>query len=78
MKFWITLLPCLCVNACAFLPATSTSCMVNPTENSKICTITDSSQNLTTRTIEKAGKLFVSTCSNGACSEFKEMPNLSK
>ncbi len=58
---------------CSMISGLSNSCVENKADNSKICTIIDTNQNITTRSIEKDRKLFISTCSNGYCSEFKEI-----
>lgn len=59
--------------ACSVITGISNACNENPADGTRICTSVDTSQNITTRTIERDHKLFVSTCSNGNCSEYKEI-----
>lgn len=58
---------------CSVITGISNSCVENKTDGSRMCTSVDTSQNITTRTIEREHKLFISTCSNGNCNEFKEI-----
>ena len=61
------------VSGCTLVNAISNPCVENKADGSRICTFDDSTQNITTRTIERDHKMFVSTCSNGYCTEFKEI-----
>ncbi len=61
------------LSGCSIITGLSNSCMENKVDGSRICTLIDTNQNITTRTIERDHKLFVSTCSNGNCTEFKEV-----
>ena len=61
------------LSGCSLITGLSNSCVENKTDGSRICTIIDSNQNITTRTIERDHKLFISTCSNGTCTDFKEV-----
>ncbi|PRC92392.1 hypothetical protein [Solimicrobium silvestre] len=61
------------LSGCSLISGLSNSCMENKTDGSKICTMIDSNQNITTRSIERDHRLFISTCSNGNCTEFKEV-----
>lgn len=75
----IFLLPVLTIimsaqlSSCSYISGLSNSCMENKIDGSRICTMIDSNQNITTRSIEREHKLFISTCSNGSCTEFKEV-----
>jgi hypothetical protein len=55
------------------LAGLSNSCVENKDDGTRMCTMIDTNQNITTRTIERDHKLFVSTCSNGNCTEYKEI-----
>jgi len=61
------------LTGCSLVTGLSNSCMENKTDGSRMCTMIDSNQNITTRSIERNNKLFISTCSNGNCTEFKEV-----
>ena len=61
------------VSGCSIITGLSNSCVENKTDGSRMCTMLDTNQNITTRTIERNQKLFVSTCSNGNCTEYKEI-----
>jgi hypothetical protein len=47
---------------------------ITQADESKICSITNPAIGLTTRTIERGDKLFVSTCQMSQCSPFEEIP----
>jgi len=61
------------LSGCSLISGLSNSCVENKADGSRMCTLIDNNQNVTTRTIERDHKLFVSTCSNGNCSDFKEV-----
>ncbi len=61
------------LSACGVMNIINNPCTENKADGSRICSFEDGSQNLTTRTIERDHKMFVSTCSNGYCTEFKEI-----
>lgn len=61
------------LSGCSLITGISNSCVENKVDGSRMCTIADNNQNITTRTIERDHKLFISTCSNGNCTEFKEV-----
>jgi len=63
------------LSGCSLISGLSNSCVENKTDGSRMCTLIDNNQNITTRTIERDHKLFVSTCSNGNCTDFKEIGN---
>ena len=69
----VTMISAVLVCGCSLLNGLSNSCIDNKSDGSRICTMIDSNQNVTTRTIERNQKLFISTCSNGNCTEFKEV-----
>ena len=60
-------------SACSVVTGISNSCNENKADGTRMCTTIDSTQNVTTRTIERNQKLFVSTCSNGNCTDYKEV-----
>ena len=68
-----TIIATAILSGCAVVNAISNPCVENKADGTRICTIDDSNQNVTTRTIERDHKIFVSTCSNGYCTEFKEI-----
>ncbi|MET3106623.1 aspartyl/asparaginyl beta-hydroxylase (cupin superfamily) [Oxalobacteraceae bacterium GrIS 2.11] len=70
---YISIVAVALLSGCSLISGLSNSCVENKTDGSRICTLQDSNQNITTRTIERDNKLFISTCSNGQCSEFKEV-----
>jgi hypothetical protein len=53
--------------------AQTTTC-ITQADDSKICSITSPAIGLTTRTVERGDKLFVSTCQMSQCSPFEEIP----
>jgi hypothetical protein len=63
----------LLLSGCSLISGLSNSCVENKVDGSRMCTMIDTNQNVTTRTIERDHKLFVSTCSNGNCTEYKEV-----
>jgi len=63
----------LLVSGCSVITGVANSCSENKADGTRMCTTIDSSQNITTRSIERNRKLFVSTCSNGNCTEYKEV-----
>lgn len=69
----LTVITSALLSSCSYISGLSNSCMENKTDGSRICTMIDSNQNITTRSIERDHKLFISTCSNGSCTEFKEV-----
>ena len=73
MKYAIVAASVLLVTACSVITGVSNSCSENKLDGTRMCTTIDSSQNITTRSIERNHKLFVSTCSNGNCTEYKEI-----
>lgn len=72
MKFTLLITASL-LGGCSAITGLSNSCIENKVDGTRICTMADSNQNVTTRTIERDHKLFVSTCSNGNCSEYREI-----
>lgn len=73
MKYTSFVLTAFLLSACSILAGLGNSCEENKADGSRVCTMNDSNQNVMTRTIERDHKLFVSTCSNGNCTEFKEI-----
>jgi|GEM_PF-4445694 len=64
------LLPALLLAACSSAP--KPACIANDA-GERICTLTDHQTGLTTRTIERQGRLFVSTCQMSQCGPFMEI-----
>jgi len=73
MKKLPFVLAVLLLSGCSIITGLSNSCIENKADGSRMCTMNDTNQNVTTRTIERDQKLFISTCSNGNCTEFKEI-----
>lgn len=69
----LLLLPAALLMAGCSTTASDASCITQADE-SKICSITNPAIGLTTRTIERGDKLFVSTCQMAQCSPFEELP----
>jgi hypothetical protein len=61
------------LSACSVVTGISSSCNENKADGTRMCTTIDSNQNVTTRSIERNQKLFISTCSNGNCTEYREV-----
>ena len=68
-----TPLAVLLLSGCSLISGISNSCIDNKNDGSRICTMIDTNQNVTTRTVERDSKLFISTCSYGNCTDFKEV-----
>jgi hypothetical protein len=66
-------LPSVLLVAACSTTAPSATCIAQ-SDDSKICSITNSATGLTTRTIERGDQLFVSTCQMSQCSPFEELP----
>jgi len=63
----------LALSGCSVMSGVSRSCEETKSEGTRMCTTIDSTQNITTRSIERNHRLFISTCSNGSCTEFREV-----
>lgn len=61
------------LSGCSLISGISNSCIDNKADGSRICTMIDTNQNVTTRTVERDNKLFISTCSYGSCTDFKQV-----
>ena len=61
------------LSGCSLITGISNSCIDNKSDGSRICTMIDTNQNVTTRTVERDNKLFISTCSYGNCTDFKQV-----
>ncbi len=69
----VSAIAALGLSACSVITGMSHSCDENKTDGTRMCTTIDTNQNITTRSIERDHRLFISTCSNGNCSEYKEV-----
>jgi hypothetical protein len=66
-------LPAVLLIAACSTTAPSATC-ITQSDDSKICSIANPATGLTTRTIERGDRLFVSTCQMSQCSPFEELP----
>ena len=69
----VLIMTALGLSGCSAISGISHSCDENETDGTRMCITIDTSQNITTRSIERDHKLFISTCSNGNCSEYREV-----
>jgi len=59
--------------ACSMFSVQDSNC-ITQTDGAKVCSLTHPALGLTTRTVERGDKLYVSTCQMSQCTPFEELP----